>query len=118
MICHQALVQGEIDLYAEYTGTALTAILQRKVIPDPVEAYRAVSKDYSRRFKLKWLPPFGFNNTYAITVSAEKAKQGGWKTISDLAEEAKTMRAGFTAEFVERPDEYSAKRQRKFQSVR
>ncbi|MBW1942794.1 MAG: ABC transporter permease subunit [Deltaproteobacteria bacterium] len=106
MICHQALVQGEIDLYAEYTGTALTAILQRKVIPDPVEAYRVVSKDYSRRFKLKWLPPFGFNNTYAITVAAEKATQEGWKTISDLGKEAKTMRAGFTAEFVERPDGY------------
>lgn len=106
MICHKALVHGEIDLYAEYTGTALTAILQRAVIPDPIETCRTVSKDYTQRFGLKWLPPFGFNNTYAITVSAGQAKQRGWTTISDLGEEARTMRAGFTAEFVERPDGY------------
>lgn len=106
MICHKALVHGEIDLYAEYTGTAQTAVLQQPVISDPSEAYRTVAKDYRERFGLKWLRPFGFNNTYAITVPADQAKQKGWQTISDLREAARTMRAGFTAEFMERPDGY------------
>ena len=106
MICHKALVHGAIDLYAEYTGTGLTAVLQQPVMSDPAEAYRTVARNYRKRFGLKWLQPFGFNNTYAITVSTAQAKQKGWHTISDLREAARTMRAGFTAEFMERPDGY------------
>jgi len=106
MICHKALVHGEIDVYPEYTGTALTAILQQPVTADPTEAYRRVAQGYAERFGLKWLRPFGFNNTYAITVSADQAQQKGWHTISDLQGSAHTLRAGFTAEFVERPDGY------------
>ncbi|MEJ2658817.1 MAG: ABC transporter permease/substrate-binding protein, partial [Desulfobacterales bacterium] len=58
MICHGALVSGEIDLYAEYTGTALTAILKHPVISDPEEALHYVTKTYHKRFDLQWLKPF------------------------------------------------------------
>ena len=106
MICHGALVQGEIDLYPEYTGTALTAIMKHKVITDPDEAFRTVARYYREKLGLEWLQPFGFNNTYAITVRKAEAKEHGWKRISDLADDASQLRAGFTSEFSERPDGY------------
>ena len=104
MICQGALENGEIDLYAEYTGTALTAILKKPVIADPVRAFEVVQQDYADRFDAEWLPPFGFNNTYAITVRQADADARGLRCISDLAAVSSTLRAGFTAEFVERPD--------------
>ncbi len=106
MICHGALVNGEIDLYAEYTGTGLTAILKEPVISDPEEALGYVSQAYHKRFGAKWLRPFGFNNTYAITVREADAQRHEWMRISDLERTAPRLRAGFTAEFAERPDGY------------
>jgi len=111
MICHGALVNGEIDLYAEYTGTGLTAILKHAVITNPEKAFYYVTKTYHERFNLQWLKPFGFNNTYAITVRSLDAAQNGWNTISDLKESANNLIAGFTAEFAERPDGYPGLRQ-------
>jgi osmoprotectant transport system permease protein len=106
MICHGALRSGGIDLYAEYTGTALTAILEQPVIRDPERAYAAVAREYRRRFSAEWLRPFGFDNTYAITVQETYAASHDLKTISDLVPIAESLRAGFTAEFSERPDGY------------
>jgi osmoprotectant transport system permease protein len=111
MISHGALIKGEIDLYAEYTGTGLTAILKHKVVSDPDEALKVVRQGYRDRFQVEWLNPFGFNNTYAITVRKADAERYGWRKISDLAEEAIKLRAGFTSEFAERPDGYSGLRQ-------
>ncbi len=106
MICHNAIINNEIDLYAEYTGTALTAILKKGVITNPDKAYNKVSGEYLNRFNLKWLEPFGFNNTYAITVRKEDTKTFKWFNISDLSTTSKTLIAGFTSEFSERPDGY------------
>ena len=106
MICHGALIEGEIDLYPEYTGTALTAILQREVIADPDSAYQVVAAAYRQQFDCEWLAPFGFNNTYALTVRRQDVTAKGWRRISDLQAEAGSLRAGFTAEFVERMDGY------------
>ncbi|MBC2717677.1 MAG: ABC transporter permease subunit [Desulfobacteraceae bacterium] len=106
MICHEALISGEIDIYVEYTGTALTAILKQNVISDPNDAYEIVSREYRKQFNAEWLEPFGFNNTYAITVRKSDAEHWKLKTISDLEEKSSSLRAGFTAEFSERPDGY------------
>jgi osmoprotectant transport system permease protein len=106
MICHGALKSGEIDLYAEYTGTALTAILKQSVIADPDRAHMKVASDYRQRFAADWLRPFGFNNTYAITVRKSDATSKNLRAISDLIAISATLRAGFTAEFSERPDGY------------
>jgi osmoprotectant transport system permease protein len=106
MICHGGLLNGEIDVYAEYTGTGLTAILKKTVISDPEEAFKVVKREYRNRFQIEWLQPFGFNNTYAITVRGKDAETHGWKNISDLAATASNLRAGFTSEFAERPDGY------------
>jgi osmoprotectant transport system permease protein len=106
LICHGALVNGEIDLYAEYTGTGLTAILKTPVISDPEKALHHVRKAYRERFNAQWLQPFGFNNTYAMTVRKDDAVQKNWRNISDLEDTSIQLRAGFTAEFSERPDGY------------
>ena len=106
MICHGALAAGEIDLYAEYTGTGLVTVLKRPVESDANKVFDLVRTGYKEQFELEWLEPFGFNNTYALTVRKSVARDKGWQTTSDLANSANTLRAGFTAEFSERADGY------------
>ncbi len=107
MICHGALVNGEIDMYVEYTGTGLMAVLGRESIADRDEVYRIVSREYAQRFDLEWLPPLGFKNTYAFSVQPEAARRHGWKTISDLKDQASSLRLGCPSEFIERSDGYA-----------
>ena len=56
-LAHEALVAGEVDVYAEYTGTALLSILQDKPLKDPQEVYRRVAAEYAKRFGLVWTEP-------------------------------------------------------------
>ncbi len=104
LICQQALRAGQIDLYVEYTGTALTVVLGEQPFSNPGGVYQRVKADYAQRFGLEVTEPLGFNNTFAIVVRGQDAR--GWKlrTISDLAPHAPRMRAGFGYEFMERPD--------------
>ncbi len=106
LICHEALKRGEIDLYAEYTGTGLMAILNKSAIADADKAYKLTARLYREKFNLIWLNPFGFNNTYTLTVRKEDALKYNWKRISDLGSSASNLVAGFTPEFQERPDGY------------
>ena len=85
MICFNALKSGDLDLYAEYTGTGLVNILDREVIPDPDQAYSAVKKDFKDKWDLIWLKPFGFNNTYTLTMRRDHAGELNISTFSDLA---------------------------------
>ena len=105
-VCHAALAAGELDLYVEYTGTALLDVLEHDRIRHPDEAFQHVWQAYRSQFDLEWLPPAGYISTYAITVRAAQADAEGWETISDLAQAAPGLEAGFTSEFVERPDGY------------
>lgn len=111
MICHNALARGEIDIYSEYTGTALTAILKEPATTNPKVAYARVARVYKRRYDLIWLKPFGFNNTYTVTVRQFDAKKHNWNTISDLVPDAQELHAGFTSEFMEREDGYRGLKQ-------
>ncbi len=90
MICFKGLQGGGLDVYAEYTGTGLVNILKKEVIADPDEAYRVVQEEFTERYDLEWLKPFGFNNTYTLTMRREQAEELGIETISDLAEYMKT----------------------------
>ena len=110
-ICHAALLQGELDIYVEYTGTALLNVIKAEVINHPDDAYRVVARGYRDRFDLIWLPPIGFNNTFAITVRADQAEALGLERVSDLESHAKHLTGGFTSEFMERPDGYPGLRQ-------
>lgn len=85
MICFNALKNGDLDLYAEYTGTGLVNILQRDVIPDPDQAYSVVKEDFKDKWNLIWLQPFGFNNTYTLTMRRKHAERLNINTFSDLA---------------------------------
>lgn len=106
VICHQALVAGEIDVYVEYTGTSLLTLLDgsHDGSATPAAVRDWVGREYRRRFDCVALPPLGFENTYAITVRREEAARMGWETVSDIAATAGNLRAGFSAEFMERAD--------------
>ncbi len=104
LICQQALRAGEIDLYVEYTGTALTVVLNEPPSRDPAEVYGRVKKAYAQRFGFEVTEPLGFNNTFAMVIRGEDARQQKLRTISDIAPYALRWRAGFGYEFMERPD--------------
>ena len=106
LICHQALLSGSIDLYPEYTGTALTAILNDPPQKDPAEVFRLVHQEYRARFGVEVLAPLGFNNTFAIVVRGEDAEKLHLRNISDIAPYVPKWRPGFGYEFMERPDGY------------
>lgn len=103
-IAFQALRANQIDAYPEYTGTGLLAILGERPNPDPRQVYRQVAREFRRRFGARWLPPLGFQNTYAIAVRQETARRYNLTTLSDLARVARTLRAGLTPDFIGRPD--------------
>jgi osmoprotectant transport system permease protein len=103
-VAFRALREGAIDVYPEYTGTGLLAILHEKPTADPREVYDRVSREFRDRYGVRWLPPLGFENTYAIAVRRETATRLGLATLSDLARAAPTLRAGLTADFIGRPD--------------
>jgi osmoprotectant transport system substrate-binding protein len=103
-ICQQALLAGRIDMYVEYTGTALTAVLRDPLATDSSAVFARVQSEYKQRFGLDVLPSLGFNNTFAIVVRGEDARRLNLKTISDAAPHARDWRAGFGFEFMERPD--------------
>ena len=105
-ICHQAVLGGRIDIYPEYTGTALTAVLKEKPGADPHEVYGQVKTGYEKQFNLTLGPTFGFNDTFAIEIRGDDARRLGLKTISQAAPYAPQWRAGFGYEFMERPDGY------------
>lgn len=124
VVVHQALVNGDIDIYVEYTGTGLLAILGMELRDSPREGdpsaspaattgqdavgqdavYDIVAAEYDEQFNLEWLEPWGFNNTYAIAVSRELAEEHDLQTISDMEAIADDLTLGATQEFLVRPD--------------
>lgn len=103
-ICHKAIVAGDIDLYVEYTGTALTAILKQEPKNDPKVVFDLVKQAYADQLKLEWTKPLGFNNTFAIIIRGEEARRLGLQTISQAAPHTPQWKAGFGYEFMERKD--------------
>ena len=106
-ICQQAMLSGRIDLYPEYTGTALTAILKQRVGSDRAEVYQRVKNEYETRLGLTLGPPFGFNNTFAMEIRGDDARRLNLTTLSQAAAYTPKWRAGFGYEFMERPDGYA-----------
>lgn len=104
LIAHQALTTGEIDLYPEYTGTALISVVKGKVQSDPDAVYKEVKDFYETNFKVTWLKPDAINNGYALLVRPETAAAHNLKTLSDLGKVASTLVLGAGPEFSERAD--------------
>ena len=107
MLCWQALNSGEIDLYAEYTGTGWATILGRvDKVTDPLRTFFEVRRFCRDEHDVHWLEPFGLNNTYALAMREERAEELGVQRISDLVAHQRDLRAGFGGEFGERADGY------------
>jgi osmoprotectant transport system permease protein len=106
LICDRALGTGDIDVYVEYTGTALTAIFRRPPSNDREAVTRTVRERYADSGRTL-LPPLGFDNTFAILVRGADARALRLRTIEDAARVAPRWRAGFGYEFLERPDGYA-----------
>jgi len=105
-ICQQAMLAGRLDIYPEYTGTALTAILKQDAAGDKVAVYDRVKREYEQKFGLTLTPALGFNDTFAMEIRGEDARRLKIKTLSEAAQFTPHWRAGFGYEFMERPDGY------------
>jgi osmoprotectant transport system substrate-binding protein len=104
LLVHKALLAGELDLYVEYTGTALTAVLNETPQGDSSAVYNRVKQLYADRFHLEVTEPLGFENTFAMVIRGEDAQKLHLEKISDIVPLASKWRAGVGYEFLERPD--------------
>ena len=104
-VLFEAIKADEVDLYLEYTGTGLIN-LGMEPLTDPDEVYKIVKTEYDKQFNIRWMQPYGFNNTYAMMVTRETANKYGLETVSDLAEVAHEMTLGGSYVFTERADGY------------
>src|SRR5215813_10778398 len=85
LLIHKAMLAGDLDLYVEYTGTALTAVLGETPKGDSKATYKRVKEQYAQRFGLEVTEPLGFENAFAMVVRAEDAEKLRLKNMSDLA---------------------------------
>lgn len=100
-----ALTAGQIDLYPEYTGTGWVIHLGiEERVSDPLRVYLRVSREFQGRFRLTWLAPFGFSNSYALAMREPTADKLGIRTISQLLEHQDELSAGVSHEFLNRQD--------------
>jgi len=107
LLAHQALVSGEIDLCPEYTGTALTAILKLPLPSDRARVLAQVRLEYEKRWRLQWMAPLGFDNSFAIVIHGDEARRGHFRTLSDAARQKSGWAMGAGYEFLERPDGFN-----------
>lgn len=103
-VIHTSIESGEIDVYPEYTGTALLTILGEPLMTDPEKVYEKVKKQYKEKYKLDVLDLCKANDGNSLVIRTEAADQYDIKTISDLQEKAGNIRFGSTSDFSERED--------------
>lgn len=103
-IAFRALRTGAIDVYPEYTGTGLLAILGEPPLGSASAVYQRVSREFRTRYDVRWLAPLGFQNSYAIAVRRATADSLHLATLSDLARVSGSIRAGLTPDFIGRAD--------------
>ena len=103
-LIHTALVEGDIDLYPEYTGTGLISVLQMEPITDPDQVYDTVKDEYAKQFDLVWLAKSEAADGQGLVIRTEAAKKFGIETISDLQAHANELRFASQGQFDERSD--------------
>ncbi|MFZ7944434.1 MULTISPECIES: glycine betaine ABC transporter substrate-binding protein [Bacillaceae] len=103
-VAFSAINNGDIDLYVEYTGTGLVNILKQPPESDPDKVYDYVQKEFKQKYGIELLKPIGFNNTYALAIRQDTAKEYGLSTVSDLAKVSGNLIVGPTIEFSNRED--------------
>ena len=110
LLAHQALVSGQIDLYPEYTGTALAAILKQQAGNGASEVLAKVASEYRSKYGVEWLDPLGIDNGFAMVVRGEDARRLHLATLSDAAGVKEGWRLGAGYEFEQRADGLAALR--------
>jgi len=103
-VAFAAMRSGGIDVYPEYTGTGLIAILHDTAVSDAHSAFAKVSREFAERYSIHWLAPLGFENTYAIAVTKATAEKFHLRTLTDLSAAAPSLVAGLTPDFIGRAD--------------
>jgi glycine betaine/choline ABC-type transport system substrate-binding protein len=104
LLAHEALIKGSIDVYPEYTGTALTDILKLAPSADAAAVLETVRGAYRRQWNLEWLEPLGFNNTFAMAIRGADARARQVRTLSDAVRYQPGWMLGVGYEFLQRPD--------------
>ena len=103
---HPAMINGEIDLYPEYTGTGWLFVLKEELIRDPDQLYEATKNAYAEEYQIHWTGLYGFENTYGMAVTREVAETYNLETISDLAAVSPQLTFATNSDFFERDDGY------------
>jgi glycine betaine/choline ABC-type transport system substrate-binding protein len=106
LVAHQALVNGVIDVLPEYTGTALAAVLKLPLVPDHARVLEQVRSEYERRWRLEWMAPFGFDNSFAMVIHGDDARRRHLRTLSEAARH-KGWVLGVGYEFLQRSDGFA-----------
>jgi glycine betaine/choline ABC-type transport system substrate-binding protein len=102
-IGQQAIIDGALDVFPDYTGDALANVLKEEPLTEPAKAYERVASQYKEKYGITWLAPTKFNNTYALALKKDKAEERNISKISDLADHAKDWSLGSSVEFAGRP---------------
>lgn len=103
-IIHASIVNDEIDLYPEYTGTGLLSILKEPMLTDPEQVYQVVKEGYAEAFDITWLDYSAANDGQGLVIRTEVAEKYGIVTISDLQKYASEIRFASQGEFDQRED--------------
>lgn len=103
-VIHASIVNDEIDLYPEYTGTGLLSILKEPMLTDPEEVYQVVKAGYEKQFSITWLEYSAANDGQGLVIRTDVAEKYGIVTISDLQKNASEIRFASQGEFDERED--------------
>jgi glycine betaine/choline ABC-type transport system substrate-binding protein len=109
-VAFSALRTSSIDAYPEYTGTGLLAVLHARPEKDPATVFGRVSREFMSRFGVRWLPPLGFENTYALAISKESSLKHRISTLPELSAHASALRIGSDYEFFSRPEWFALKK--------
>lgn len=104
LLAHQGLKSGQIDLYPEYTGTALTAVLKKPVDRDQASVLRTVRAAYRHEFQIEWLDPLGIDDSFAMVIRGEDARRLHLSTLSEAAAVTEPWALGVGYEFQRRID--------------
>ena len=108
LLAHEALRSHEIDVYPEYTGTALAAVLKAPPQGDPAEVLARVRADYARNFQIDWLDPLGIDDSFAMVITGAEARAKNLSSLTDAARSAQTWILGVGYEFEQRTDGLAA----------
>jgi len=101
---HPGMINGEIDIYPEYSGTGWLFVLKEELINNPEELFNNVKEKYETEYNIKWMEPYGFNNTFALAMDKDLASEMDIETYSDLAEKSNDLIFGAEYDFFERED--------------